>query len=128
MSKAGGSARGVPRLLLRAEGAALLVIALALYVHIGASWWLFAFLILAPDLSMLGYLAGGRVGAMTYNALHTTLGPIALVGVGGLGSSSIAVAVGVIWLAHVGADRMLGYGLKYAAGFGETHLGEIGRR
>lgn len=118
---------GTPRLLLRLEGAALLVIAVVLYARTGTSWWLFAALVLAPDLSFVGYLAGPRVGAAAYNAAHTTVGPIALALVGVLAPSPLAVAIALIWLAHVGADRLLGYGLKYDAGFGFTHLGRIGR-
>ena len=118
---------GTPRLLLRLEGAALLVIAVLLYARTGTSWWLFAALVLAPDLSFVGYLAGPRVGAAAYNAAHTTVGPIALALVGVLAPSPLAVAIALIWLAHVGADRLLCYGLKYDAGFGFTHLGRIGR-
>jgi hypothetical protein len=117
---------GMPRLLLRLEGGALLVLAVVLYWKIGASWWLFAVLILAPDLSFLGYLAGPRLGAMAYNAAHTTLGPIALALIGVLAPASDLTAVALFWIAHIGADRLLGYGLKYDAGFGFTHLGRIG--
>jgi hypothetical protein len=118
---------GAPRLLLRLEGAALLIIAVAVYAGNGAAWWLFAVLALAPDLSFLGYLAGPRIGAAAYNAAHTTIGPIGLALVGLYAPSPLAVAIALIWLAHIGADRLLGYGLKYAAGFGFTHLGRIGR-
>ena len=118
---------GIPRLLLRLEGAALLIVAVTMFWHGGGSWWLFAILILAPDLSFLGYLAGPRLGAIAYNAAHTTLSPIALALIGALAAWSTAIFVAVIWLAHIGADRMLGYGLKYEAGFGFTHLGRIGR-
>ena len=118
---------GGPRLLLRLEGAALLILAVALFWQRGASWWLFALLILAPHLSFLGYVAGPGAGAIAYNAAHATLGPIALVLIGLFAPSSPALAVALIWLTHVGADRMLGYGLKYAAGFGFTHLGRVGR-
>jgi hypothetical protein len=118
---------GGPRLLLRLEGMALLIVAVTMFWHGGASWWLFAALILAPDLSFLGYLAGPRIGAIAYNAAHTTLAPIALALVGVLAAASTVVVVAVIWLAHIGADRMLGYGLKYAAGFRFTHLGRVGR-
>ncbi|MGN6573233.1 MAG: DUF4260 domain-containing protein [Pseudolabrys sp.] len=123
-----GTVNGAPRLLLRAEGAALLVVAALLYGRTGASWWLFAILFLAPDLSFIGYLAGPRAGAIAYNAAHTSVGP-ALLGLGGLLlDGSLAVALALIWAAHIGFDRLLGYGLKYAAGFGFTHLGRIGRK
>jgi hypothetical protein len=126
-SEAAGAASGAVRALLRVEGLALFGAAVALYWASGASWWLFAVLFLAPDLSFAGYLAGPRVGAMAYNALHATIAPL-LLAIGGLMMPwPIADAVALIWLAHIGFDRMLGYGLKYSAGFGFTHLGRIGR-
>ncbi len=118
---------GGPRLLLRIEGAALFAVATFAYERTGAGWWLYVILFLAPDLSFLAYLAGARAGAIVYNALHTTIGPIVLAAVGVLGPLPIALAVALIWAAHVGLDRAVGYGLKYFAGFGFTHLGRIGR-
>lgn len=118
---------GTPRLMLRLEGAALAAAAVVLYSRTGASWWLFAVLALAPDLSFLGYLANSRTGAAVYNAAHTTLAPIALALVGLLAAAPICIAVALVWLTHIGADRLLGYGFKYDAGFGFTHLGRIGR-
>ena len=88
---------------------------------------LFALLILVPDLSMLGYLAGNRVGAVAYNAVHVTTGPIVLTVIGLMDGDLRVVGVAMIWLAHVGIDRALGYGLKYQAGFSFTHLGKIGK-
>jgi Domain of unknown function (DUF4260) len=118
---------GIPRLVLRLEGAALLLLSCVVYDGTGRSWWLFAALFLAPDLSFLGYLVGPRTGALLYNAAHTTLGPIVLGGIGFLLEWQAAFALSFIWGAHVGFDRTLGYGLKYRAGFGFTHLGRIGR-
>jgi hypothetical protein len=113
--------------ILRLEGAAALAAAVALYAHAGLSWPLFALLILAPDLSMFAYLIGPRAGAAAYNLVHTyALGvPLALAGY--FLASPIGLALGLIWIAHIGMDRMLGYGLKYASGFRDTHLGRIGR-
>jgi hypothetical protein len=86
----------------------------------------FAALFLAPDLTMLAYLGGPKTGAMVYNLAHT----YALVASLALASfflgSAVASALGLIWIAHIGLDRMLGYGLKYLSGFGDTHLGRIG--
>jgi hypothetical protein len=123
----GGYVSGTPRLLLRLEGAAVLAAALWLYHGQTYGWWLFAVLILAPDLSALGYLAGRRAGTTCYNAAHNYVLPIllALWGVGA--GQELAVALALIWAAHIGADRMLGYGLKYASGFSVTHLGLIGK-
>ncbi|HKD28001.1 MAG TPA: DUF4260 domain-containing protein, partial [Xanthobacteraceae bacterium] len=109
---------GTPRVLLRLEGACVLIIAIVLYSRLAESWWLFAILFLAPDLSFLGYLAGPRIGAIAYNLLHTIAGPILLALAGLFVPYEPAVAVALIWLAHCGFDRALGYGLKYEAGFG----------
>jgi hypothetical protein len=127
MSATASAAVDGPLLLLRFEGAALAIAAIILFARLGCSWWLFAALILTPDLSMAGYLAGARIGAGIYNAAHTTLGPIAL----GVATFELTrptlLAIGLIWLVHIGADRALGFGLKYRTGFGFTHLGQIGR-
>ncbi|MBS0472960.1 MAG: DUF4260 domain-containing protein [Proteobacteria bacterium] len=124
---ANGSVDGGARTLLRLEGFALLSGAVALYGRAGGDWKLFAALFLAPDLSFLGYLSGGRIGAAAYNSLHSTLGPILLAAFGIALAAPLASLVALIWLAHVGFDRALGYGLKHGAGFGFTHLGRIGR-
>jgi Domain of unknown function (DUF4260) len=115
----------LPRFLLRVEGAALFIGAVVLYFYADYPWWLLLVLALAPDLSMLGFLAGPRVGAAVYDAAHTTLGPIALGVVGVLVESEIATQLALIWLAHIGADRALGYGLKYPTHFKDTHLQRI---
>jgi hypothetical protein len=125
-SNEAGAVTGEVRALLRIEGLALFCAATVFYGVSGASWWLFGVLFLAPDLSFAAYLAGARLGAIGYNALHATIGPLLL----GLVSLAmpwpIAGSVALIWLAHIGFDRALGYGLKYNAGFGFTHLGRIG--
>ena len=118
---------GMPRLLLRVEGVSILAISAVLYWRLGESWWFFAMLFLAPDLSFVAYLAGARAGAVAYNLLHTIIGPILLALVGLFVPYEPAMAIALIWLAHCGFDRALGYGLKYEAGFGFTHLGRIGR-
>lgn len=114
------------RILLRLEGLVVLAAAVAAYVHLGASWGAFAMLFLLPDLSFLGYLAGSRVGAIAYNAAHSYIGPVALLGLGLVGDMPAAVAPGLIWSAHIGLDHALGYGLKYGSEFGVTHLGRVG--
>jgi hypothetical protein len=116
---------GAPKTLLRAEDALVLCGAVAAYHHLGGPWALFALLFLAPDLSMLGYAAGPRAGAAVYNAVHTYLAPAALA-VAGIWLPSL-LPLAAIWSAHIAADRILGYGLKYASGFGDTHLGKRGK-
>lgn len=122
-----GFVEGGPALVLRAEGAVLLAVAVAAYAQLGLSWWLFAVLFLAPDIGMLGYLAGPRLGAVAYNAVHTTLAPALLGAVAWWMDSTSALGVAAIWAAHIGFDRVVGYGLKYASAFGDTHLGQKGR-
>lgn len=118
---------GIPRRVLQAEGAALLALATAGYAHTGLSWWLYAILFFAPDASFAAYGAGPRVGAVVYNGLHSTIGPALLAGAGLLLGNPLSLGLAAIWAAHIGFDRMLGYGLKYASAFGDTHLGRIGR-
>ena len=98
-------------LLLRAEGASLLAMSVLLYWINGTSWILFALLFLAPNLSLLGYVVGPRVGA-AYNAFHAYPLPAILAAIGLLGGSTLAVGVALIWLAHIGMDRTLGFGLR----------------
>jgi hypothetical protein len=124
----GGAAVGVPRRFLRLEGAALVVGALLAYAAVGRSWWLVPLTLLLPDATMVGYLGGTRLGSWFYNVGHSTLLPAALIGIGWWQDSTLAVALGLIWLGHVGLDRLLGYGLKYDDHFQHTHLGRLGRR
>lgn len=121
-----GAVRGGMRALLRLEGLALLAAAVAAHAWLEGGCWRFALLFLLPDLSMLGYLAGPRIGALAYNAAHATIGPLLLL-IAGLLLAPALLPYATIWLAHIGFDRALGYGLKYAEGFGVTHLGRIGR-
>src|SRR5215470_11831980 len=127
MDTAASAVSGVPRILLRIEGAFICAITIVLYWRLGDTWWLFAILFLAPDLSFLAYLGGTRIGAFAYNLLHTITGPILLALAALFVPYEPAMAIALIWLAHCGFDRALGYGLKYEAGFGFTHLGRIGR-
>ena len=122
-----GVVAGAPNLLLRLEGALVLVGATAAYAQLGQGWLLYALLFLAPDLAMLGYLAGNRIGARLYNLGHTYLLPAALIGLGLAAAQPLATAIGVIWVAHIGIDRLLGYGLKYETAFGHSHLGAARR-
>ncbi len=126
MTNPNGSVRGWPLLLVRMEGAAIAAAAVVAYAQTGRSWWMFAALFLAPDVSMLGYLANSRTGAVVYNAAHTLLAPALVAATGSLLDSSLVIALAAIWLGHIGFDRMLGYGLKYGTGFADTHLGRLG--
>ena len=52
-----GVVTGLPRVLLRSEGVALLAMAAVLYGRQGQSWWLFVALLAVPDLGLLGYVS-----------------------------------------------------------------------
>lgn len=122
-----GSAAGGVRTLLRLEGLAFFAVAVAAYAQYGAGWGWFAALFLLPDLSFAAYLAGPRVGAAAYNASHSYIAALALGALGLLAAMPSVLAVALVWCAHIGFDRALGFGLKYASGFDRTHLGRLGR-
>lgn len=114
-----------PGLLLRIEGAAIFACSLFFYRSLGVSWLLFVALFLWPDLFMVGYLANVKLGAVLYNLVHTDALPLVL------GAASLFfrhpgfLAFTAIWLAHIGFDRALGYGLKYSTSFKDTHLQRV---
>jgi hypothetical protein len=122
-----GAATGGVSILLRLEGLTLFAGMVLLYAVWGGSWLVFAMLFLAPDLSFIAYLSDARTGAVVYNAAHSYMAPVALMTAGFAFASPLSLSVAMIWLAHIGIDRALGYGLKYSAGFGFTHLGRLGR-
>ncbi|MPZ60783.1 MAG: DUF4260 family protein [Propionibacteriales bacterium] len=115
----------LPRALLHVEGAVLLAMAVLLYAENGVSWWLFLVLLLAPDVGMVGYLGGTRTGAVVYNLFHAYPAPGLLAAIGVLADRPTVVAVALIWFAHIGMDRLFGYGLKYPTDFKDTHLGHV---
>ena len=122
-----GAVAGAPRLLLRLEGAAAAAAATLLYHRLGGSWSWFALWFLAPDISIIGYVFGPRWGARLYNAAHSYIGPALLVLGAWATGHEAAILMAAIWVAHIGFDRLLGFGLKYQTGFGDTHLRWIGR-
>ena len=111
-----------PALLLRIEGVLLFAVSIVCYRETHAGWILFAVLLLAPDLSMTGYVANTKIGATIYNAVHTLTGPLLLVAYALLTAHSALLPYGLTWTTHVGMDRMLGFGLKYPTQFKDTHL------
>ncbi|MBR0872797.1 DUF4260 domain-containing protein [Bradyrhizobium tropiciagri] len=122
-----GAPTGGVRSLLRLEGLALFLGMTMLYGIWDGSWLVYVVLFLAPDLSFAAYLAGPRFGAIVYNAAHAYLAPMALMTIGFASAEPLVLSIAMIWLAHIGLDRALGYGLKYEKGFGYTHLGRIGK-
>jgi hypothetical protein len=123
-----GAVRGSVAVTLRLEGAVALTLAVLAYRATGAGWLMFAILFLAPDLSMIGYLINKRVGAWMYNFGHSYLTPSAVALLGIALGTTILWPIALIWAAHIGFDRLVGYGLKYSEAFGATHLGWKGKR
>jgi len=114
-------------MLLRAEQLAILGAGVALWVANGGPPLLLIPAWLLVDLSMIGYLGGPRLGAITYNAAHNLALPLALLGLGWWGGMGWPVLAAAVFLAHIGLDRALGYGLKLPTDFRDTHLGRIGK-
>ena len=122
-----GATTGGVRLVLRLEGLCVLIAASVAYSKFGLGWGTFALFFLTPDLSFLGYLAGPKIGAVSYNVAHSYVGAGTCLVISLVLPVPLLLTAGIIWFAHIGFDRALGYGLKYSAGFGFTHLGRIGR-
>lgn len=112
-------------IILQLEGLAVFIGAIAAYYSLEGSWWLLGLLILAPDLAMAGYLANKEIGALSYNIIHWYVLPAILLALGLLVSSELGVHIAIIWLAHIGIDRAIGYGLKYPTDFKDTHLQRV---
>jgi hypothetical protein len=115
----------LPSLLLRLEGLAVFIAAIAATIHLNGNGWLFALLLLAPDLSALGYLKDTRTGATLYNIVHSYTLPGAMLAGALAANWETGVLLVVIWFAHIGMDRVFGYGLKYSTEFKDTHLGRV---
>jgi hypothetical protein len=115
-----------PGLLLKLEEAAILIAVIVAYHHFHFSWLLFAVLFLAPDLSMVGFLANPRLGAALYNLGHLLAVPTAIFLAAYSGRDPLWMAIAIIWAAHIAFDRVFGYGLKYPTFFKDTHLQRIG--
>jgi hypothetical protein len=109
--------------LLRLEGLTLFLAATMVFGVMHGHWSTYALLFLSPDLSLAFYLAGSKAGAVAYNALHSSIGPLLLGLAGYMGGVAAVGPFALIWLAHIGFDRAAGFGLKYASAFGDTHLG-----
>ncbi len=119
------SSLSLPGALLRAEGAAVFLGVIVMYANQGFSGVAFVALLLVPDLAMVGYLLNPRIGSIAYNTAHFYGLPLALALIGLLTAAPLALQLGLIWLAHIGMDRTVGYGLKYPTDFKDTHLQRV---
>ena len=123
-----GYATGNLYWLLRLEGLTIFLFALVAYEFLNFPWGFFVLVFFVPDLAMLGYFVNSKVGAIAYNTTHSYIIPLGLFAFGFYISSSDINKIALIWVAHIGFDRALGYGLKYSKGFRYTHLGKIGHQ
>ena len=114
-----------PAIFLRLEGLVLFCGGLFLYAQTDSSWLLFGLLLLAPDLAMLPYLINPHLGSLGYNLVHTYALPLILAIAAYYWQWSLPLALALIWLTHIGMDRVAGYGLKYPDNFKHTHLQEV---
>ena len=118
---------GLPLRILRSEGLVLFAVALAGYfAGLDEPWWLVPLLLFVPDAFMVGYAKSHRAGAMLYNFAHSYPAPAVLGIVASLAGETLWQGVALVWFAHIGMDRAMGYGLKYETDFKDTHLGRIG--
>lgn len=114
-----------PRLFLQSEGVVLVVSSLFLFHFTYQNWWWVPALLFVPDIFMVGYIKSTKLGALMYNIGHTYLLPACLALYGMHTHRPLVIGIGLIWLAHIGMDRVLGYGLKYSDDFKHTHLGDL---
>jgi hypothetical protein len=115
----------LPGILLRLEGLTVLGGALTLYAYQGYNWWMFALLLLSPDVALAAYAIDQRMGSLAYNLMHTYVFPILLALLSLVFGYSLGLQLALIWLAHIGMDRAVGYGLKYPTSFKDTHLSRV---
>ncbi len=115
-----------PNFLLRLEGAIIFMLSITIYYNQGYNWTTFWSFILIPDTAFLAYLINSNIGATAYNITHSKLLP-SLLAIFAISTHNVfLISLSVVWFAHVGIDRFLGYGLKYPKGFKYTHLGILG--
>jgi len=113
--------------VLRLEGLCILLASIYVYQNQEFSWLTFFVCFLIPDLSFFGYLINKKVGAIFYNAAHSLIGALLCLSLAFYLQNELMLIAGIIWCAHIGFDRCLGYGLKYSSSFEHTHLGLIGK-
>lgn len=115
----------IPNMLLRLEGLTMFIGMIVLYAYWGFSWWAFVLCLLVPDIAIAAYLINKEVGAVTYNLAHSYIVPLILALACFVLDVPLGLQIGIIWLAHIGMDRSVGYGLKYTTQFKDTHLARV---
>src|SRR5699024_3203479 len=113
------------KLLLRVEGVTILIISVYFYSYLHYSWLVFIILLFVPDLDALGYLNKVKIGSIVYNLLHTYTIPSGILLFSLFFDHEISLMLALIWISHIGMDRIFGYGLKYSTTFQDTHLNRV---
>ena len=116
---------GKPKVWLRVEGLFLFIGTLIAFNQVRQHWWIYIALLFVPDIFMIGYVRSNKLGALLYNLGHSYPAPFSLLYFAWINHSKIWMAVGIIWIGHIGWDRFFGYGLKYDSKFKDTHLGSL---
>jgi Domain of unknown function (DUF4260) len=114
--------------IIKLEEAAMFALCIYVFSSLDAKWWWYVIMVLGPDISMLGYIAGNKTGAVCYNLFHHKGIAIAVLVAGLLIPHLLVQAIGIVLFGHSSMDRMFGYGLKTTEGFKYTHLGIIGKK
>jgi len=115
----------IQRMMLSLEGLTVFISSIAAYGFIGGNWWLFALLLLSPDLVFIIYAMNKVAGTHAYNVVHSYSLPVALGILSLIGGWQLGLTLAIIWFAHIGMDRTIGYGLKYVSDFKDTHLQRV---
>ena len=114
--------------LLKLEEFGLFLLSIILFAKLSYVWWIYPLFLLAPDLGLIGYALGPRIGAITYDTTHHVGLAAVLYVIGILFFTPVLALIGVVVLGHSIIDRVLGFGLKYGDSFQHTHLGWMGPR
>ena len=113
--------------VIKLEELGMFLFSIYIFSTLSYDWWWFPLLILAPDISMVGYLVNNKVGAVLYNIFHHKAIALGILVLAFWEKNELYGLIGVILLAHSSMDRLFGYGLKTFQGFKFTHLGRIGK-
>lgn len=114
-----------PSWFVRLENWLLFCLVLYVYLSQGFSFIWFVALWILPDVGMIGFAINKSFGTLTYNLLHTYIGPLIAFFLYVLEPNQILLQLALIWTSHISLDRFIGYGLKYKSHFKHTHISKL---
>ncbi len=118
----------LPNLFLRLEGLVTFLSASFLYFHYWGDPVFFIIALILPDIGIAGFLGGSKTGSLIYNVTHTFAIPLMLAAwllASGVPYSNTLLLFSLVWVAHIGMDRLFGFGLKYPTHFKDTHMQHV---